>query len=78
MSETTKVSCDTLIDSELLAEAQSLNINPSEVLEQALRNAISQAKAELWRKENEAAIEYYNHQVAELGTFAERLKNQRN
>lgn len=78
MSETTKVSCDTLIDAELLAEAQSLNINPSEVLEQALRNAISQAKAELWRKENEAAIEYYNQQVAEQGTFAERLKSQRN
>ena len=78
MSETTKVSCDTLIDAELLAEAQSLNINPSEVLEQALRNAISQAKAELWRKENEAAIECYNQQVAEQGTFAERLKNLRN
>ena len=75
MNGTTKVSCDTLIDAELLAEALSLNIDPSVVLEQALRNAVSQAKAELWRKENKAAIEFYNQQVAEHGTLAERLKS---
>jgi antitoxin CcdA len=42
-------------------------------LEQALRKAVSQAKAELWQAENAEAIAAYNQQVAEQGTFAERL-----
>lgn len=73
MNQTTKAACNTSVDAALLAEAKSLNISPSVVLEQALRKAVSQAKAELWQAENADAIAAYNQQVAEQGTFAERL-----
>ena len=73
MNQTTKAACNTSVDAALLAEAKSLNISPSVVLEQALRKAVSQAKADLWQAENADAIAAYNQQVAEQGTFAERL-----
>ena len=73
MNQTTKAACNTSVDAALLAEAKSLNISPSMVLEQALRKAVSQTKAELWQAENADAIAAYNQQVAEQGTFAERL-----
>ena len=73
MNQTTKAACNTSVDAALLAEAKSLNISPSVVLEQALRKAVSQAKAELWQAENADAIAAYNQQVAQHGTFAEGL-----
>jgi antitoxin CcdA len=73
MNTNTKAACNTSVDAALLAEAKSLNICPSLVLEQALRKAVSQAKAELWRRQNADAIAAYNQQIAEHGTFAERL-----
>ena len=73
MNHTTKAACNTSVDAALLAEAKSLNISPSVVLEQALRKAVSQAKAELWQAEIADAIAAYNQQIAEQGTFAERL-----
>lgn len=73
MNQATKAACNTSVDAALLAEAKSLNISPSVVLEQALRKAVSQAKAELWQAENADAIAAYNQQIAEQGTFAERL-----
>ena len=73
MNQTTKAACNTSVDAALLAEAKALNISPSVVLEQALRKAVSQAKAELWQAQNAEAIAAYNQQVAEQGTFAERL-----
>uniref|UniRef100_UPI004048DD7A type II toxin-antitoxin system CcdA family antitoxin n=1 Tax=Rheinheimera sp. TaxID=1869214 RepID=UPI004048DD7A len=73
MKQTTKAACNTSVDAALLAEAKALNISPSVVLEQALRKAVSQAKAELWQAENADAIAAYNQQIAEQGTFAERL-----
>lgn len=73
MNQMTKAACNTSVDAALLAEAKSLNISPSVVLEQALRKAVSQAKAELWQAENADAIAAYNQQIAEQGTFAERL-----
>ena len=73
MNNATKAACNTSVDAALLAEAKSLNISPSVVLEHALRKAVSQAKAELWQAENADAIAAYNQHVAEHGTFAERL-----
>ena len=73
MNQNTKAACNTSVDAALLAEAKSLNISPSVVLEQALRKAVSQAKAELWQAEDADAIADYNQQVAEQGTFAERF-----
>ncbi len=73
MNQATKAACNTSVDAALLAEAKSFNISPSVVLEQALRKAVSQAKAELWQAENANAIAAYNQQIAEQGTFAERL-----
>ena len=73
MNQITKAACNTSVDAALLAEAKALNISPSVVLEQALRKAVSQAKAELWQAQNADAIAAYNQHVAEHGTFAERL-----
>uniref|UniRef100_A0A486XLL8 Post-segregation antitoxin CcdA n=1 Tax=Rheinheimera sp. BAL341 TaxID=1708203 RepID=A0A486XLL8_9GAMM len=73
MNQNIKVACNTSVDAALLAEANSLNISPSVVLEQALRKAVSQAKAELWQAQNADAIADYNQQVAEQCTFAERF-----
>jgi len=73
MNQITKAACNTSVDAALLAEAKALNISPSVILEQALRKAVSQAKAELWQTQNTEAIAAYNQQVAEHGTFAERL-----
>ncbi|GAA0550274.1 hypothetical protein GCM10009098_17470 [Rheinheimera aquimaris] len=73
MNQKLKSACNTSVDAALLAEAKALNISPSVVLEQALKKAVSQAKAELWREQNAEAIAAYNQQIAEQGTFAERL-----
>lgn len=73
MSQNTKAACNTSVDASLLAEAKALKISPSVVLEQALRDAVSQAKTDLWRAQNADAIATYNQQIAEHGTFAERL-----
>lgn len=73
MNQKVKSACNTSVDAALLAEAKALNISPSVVLEQALKKAVSQAKAELWREQNAEAIAAYNQQIAEQGTFAERL-----
>lgn len=73
MNQKVKSACNTSVDAALLAEAKALNISPSVVLEQALKKAVSQAKAELWREQNAEAIAAYNQQIAEQGTLAERL-----
>ena len=73
MNQKAKSACNTSVDAALLAEAKALNISPSVVLEQALKKAVSQAKAELWREQNAEAIAAYNQQIAEQGTLAERL-----
>lgn len=73
MNQQTKTACNTSVDAGLLAEAKLLKISPSLVLEQALRKAVSQAKADLWRKQNADAIAAYNQLIEQQGTFAERL-----
>ncbi|MCD1597445.1 type II toxin-antitoxin system CcdA family antitoxin [Rheinheimera aquimaris] len=73
MNQKVKSACNTSVDAALLAEAKALNISPSVVLEQALKKAVSQTKAELWREQNAEAIAAYNQQIAEQGTLAERL-----
>ena len=73
MNQQTKTACNTSIDAALLAEAKSFNISPSLLLEQALRKAVSQAEADLWRKQNADAIADYNQLIEQHGTFAEGL-----
>ncbi|CAM3789183.1 Acetoacetyl-CoA synthase [Rheinheimera salexigens] len=73
MSQSNKVACDTIIDARLLAEAESMNISPSLLLEDALRIAVSEAKAQLWREQNNDAINAYNQKIAEQGTFSEQI-----
>lgn len=73
MSQGNKVACDTIIDARLLAEAESMNISPSLLLEDALRIAVSEAKAQLWREQNNDAINAYNQKIAEHGTFSEQI-----
>lgn len=73
MTQIAKVACKTSIDAGLLSEAKALNISPSHILEQALRQAISQAKAQAWLAQNSEAVVVYNQQIAEHGTLAERI-----
>ncbi|OEY68924.1 type II toxin-antitoxin system CcdA family antitoxin [Rheinheimera salexigens] len=73
MSQSNKVACDTIIDARLLAEAESMNISPSLLLEDALRIAVSEAKAQLWREQNNDAINAYNQKLLNKAHFPSKL-----
>jgi len=55
------------IDAELLSQAKALDINLSRTLEQSLRSAVAEAKAERWQADNAEAIAAYNRWVAQHG-----------
>jgi antitoxin CcdA len=60
------------LDTELVAEAKSLGINLSRAAEDGLRRAVSDAKTEAWKRENEKTFEAINAWVEENGIpFAE-------
>lgn len=62
------------VNSDLLARARSLGINLSAVLERALILEVKRLEGEAWLRENRAAIEAYNREVAESGTFSDELR----
>ncbi len=51
----------------LLAEAKALRINISQAAEAGLIRAVAEKRAELWRQENQAAIESSNAFVEQQG-----------
>lgn len=55
------------IESALIDEAKTLDINVSRVCEEALREHIRAEKSARWLEENKAAIEDWNSWVAEHG-----------
>ncbi|MBU2886097.1 type II toxin-antitoxin system CcdA family antitoxin [Gilvimarinus agarilyticus] len=62
------------INSDLLAKSRNLNVNLSATLEQALKQKLAEKGAEIWRRENAAAIKAYNSFVEENGLFADEYR----
>lgn len=71
---TTKRSLHVSVDASLIDEARSLGINFSQLLDKSLRAEIISAREQKWRAENREAIEEYNAQITEHGTFAESFR----
>lgn len=69
-----KKSANLSINSSLLAQARSLNINLSATLEQALAEVVRQRQRELWLAENQEAIKAYADFVEENGVFSDGLR----
>jgi len=63
------------LNSDLLQQARALNINLSAAVEQALAELVRQKQQELWLTNNREAIDAYNQQVQEHGTFSDKLRS---
>lgn len=63
------------VNSDLLSQAKALGINVSAVLEQSLAEQVKKLKAEAWVRENQSAIQAYNRDVEDHGTFSEDLRS---
>ena len=62
------------INSDLLSQARTMNINLSATLEQALAETLQQRQSEQWLAENQAAIAAYNERVEREGVFSDGLR----
>ncbi|MBW7860960.1 MAG: type II toxin-antitoxin system CcdA family antitoxin [Rhodocyclaceae bacterium] len=71
----TKRSANLTINSDLLGQARELEINLSAVLEQALAQEVRVRRQQRWLESNRDAMEAYNHQVDEHGTFSDALRS---
>jgi antitoxin CcdA len=59
------------VDADLLDDARRLRINMSEALERRLRAMVKAQREKDWLARNQAAIEAYNHRVAEHGLLSD-------
>jgi antitoxin CcdA len=71
----TKKAVNLSIQSELLDAARAENLNLSATLEAALADQLRIRKRERWRIENEAAIEAYNRDTDENGSFGDQARS---
>ena len=62
------------VNSDLLAQAKSLGINISALLERALSEQVRALKSEAWLRENREAIEAYNQDVEAHGAFSDGFR----
>lgn len=62
------------VNGDLLAQAKSVGVNLSSVLERALIDEVKKRKAEAWLRENRDAIQNYNQHILEHGTFSDGLR----
>ena len=63
------------VNRDLLAKSRDLGINLSAALERALREQLTEAQAEEWSEENQAAIQAYNEFVEQHGCFGEEFRS---
>ncbi len=63
------------LNSDLLSQARALDINLSQVLEQALDAVVRQKRAQQWLQESREAISQYNADVEESGVFSDGLRS---
>jgi antitoxin CcdA len=62
------------INSDLLNQAKSLNINISSVLETALAEKVRQKLRSEWLEENSDAILSYNNHIGSIGVFSDDFR----
>ena len=62
-----KVRANLTLDSDLLSEARTLDINLSQAAEAGVRQAVKKAKEAVWREENATALQASNRWVEEHG-----------
>lgn len=62
------------LDQNLISEARELGINISQAAEGGLKEAVSKAKSEQWKRENADALEFYNNYVEESGLPLEKYR----
>lgn len=62
------------LNSDLLRKAKMLNINLSAAVEQALAEIVRNHQQEQWLAANQEAIDIYNQQVEQHGTFSDGLR----
>ncbi|MGA9024899.1 MAG: type II toxin-antitoxin system CcdA family antitoxin [Steroidobacteraceae bacterium] len=62
------------IPAELLDSARAEGINLSATLEAALADQLRIRRRDRWRTDNEAAIDAYNSDVDENGSFGDHLR----
>ncbi|HHH9444633.1 TPA: type II toxin-antitoxin system CcdA family antitoxin [Pseudomonas aeruginosa] len=62
------------VNGDLLDKARDLDINLSEVLEQALIEALKEKQRERWLEENLQSIKAYNEHVNACGVFSDGLR----
>ena len=63
------------IQSELLDAARAEDINLSATLEAALADQLRIRRRDRWQTENESAIEAYNRDVDENGSFGDHARS---
>lgn len=63
------------INSDLLSQARALKINLSATLESAVAELVNARQREIWKRENQAAIDAYNQLTEEQGTFSDDLRH---
>lgn len=63
------------LDAALLADAKSLHINVSQASEEGLARAIAAKRADIWMKDNRAALESSNSYVDRNGLPLARHRN---
>lgn len=66
-----KTATNLSVRADLVRRARALQLNMSEVLEEALERAIRECEREAWLAENADAISAYNADVAERGVFSD-------
>ncbi len=70
----TRKAVNVSIQAELLAAARAEGINMSATLEAALADQLRIRRRDKWRSENAAAIEAYNRDVDENGSFGDHTR----
>lgn len=74
MAENQKVTCNISISAQLIIDATELKLSPSAILEEALSNAVKEAKYACWLQENHEGIIQHNRRIQAQGTFSEMIK----
>jgi antitoxin CcdA len=69
-----KKSANLSINSDLLAKAKALKINLSTTLEAALSEQVTARQRELWKQNNQSAIDAYNQLIEENGVLGDELR----
>ena len=69
-----KKSVNLSINSDLLRQAKSYNINLSQTLEQRLIELVRESHRQEWLTENQAALVEYNRRIETRGAFSDSLR----